>query len=69
MCVHTHTMELILSCKKKNEILPFAATWMHAEIIILNKPELDKYHDIYMEVLKENYTNELSHTKQIILQT
>ena len=31
---HTHTLEYY-SAIKKNEIMPFAATWMYLEIIIL----------------------------------
>ena len=45
---HTHTMEYY-SAIKKNEIMPFAATWMDLEIIILSEvsqTEKSKYHMI-----------------------
>ena len=52
-CVYTHTHTRILLSHKKNEILPFAATWMDLEIIILSQLEKDKYHEItYMWNLK-----------------
>ena len=41
-----HTMEYY-SAIKKNEIMPFATTWMDLEIIILSEvsqTEKDKYH-------------------------
>ena len=39
------------SARKKNEIMPFAATWMDLEIIILSEvsqTEKDKYHIILL---------------------
>ena len=35
--VHTYTMEYYYSAIKKNEILPFAGTWMDPGIIILSE--------------------------------
>ena len=43
---YIYTMEYY-SAIKKNEIMPFAATWMDPEIIILSEvsqTEKDKYH-------------------------
>ena len=44
-----HIYNGILLSHKKNEIMPFAATWMDLEIIILSEvsqKEKDKYHVI-----------------------
>ena len=44
----------ILPSHKKNEIMPFAATWMKLEIIILNEGRERKtniiYYDLYVEL-------------------
>ena len=52
-----------ISLKKKNEIMPFAATWMDLEIIIvseLSQTEKDKYHMISLICgIQKNDTNEL----------
>ena len=54
-----HTYNGILCSHKKNEIMPFAATWMDLEIIILSEvgqTVKDKHHDItYMWNLKIGY--------------
>ena len=45
VCVYTHTKDYY-SAIKKSEIMPFAATWMNLEDIILSKvapTEKDKY--------------------------
>ena len=55
-----HIYNGILPSHKKNEIMPFAATWMDLEIIILSEvsqTEKDKYHITYMWNLKYG-TNE-----------
>ena len=46
---HTHTQRNITQSQKKNEILPFATTWMKLEGIMLSEiyqAEKDKYHMI-----------------------
>ena len=56
---YIYTMEYY-SAIKKNEIMPFAATWMDLEIITLSEvsqTEKDKYHITYMQNLKKNDTN------------
>ena len=70
-----YTMEYITQPlkKKKNEIMPFAATRMHLEIIVLSEvsqTEKDKYHVISLicGILK-NDTNELIYKTEINSQT
>ena len=53
---------------KKNEIMPFAETWMDLEIIILSKvsqKEKDKYHIIITYMWSLKYDTNLS-MKQIL---
>ena len=48
--VHIYSMEYY-SAIKKNKIMPFAATWMDLEMIILSEvsqTEKDKYHMILL---------------------
>ena len=42
---HTHRVEYY-SARKKNEIMPFAATWMDPEIIILSEVSQTKTNTI-----------------------
>ena len=59
------------SAIKKNEIMPFAATWMDLEIItlsVVSQTEKDKYHILYVES-KKNDTNELIHKTETDSQT
>ena len=54
---YIYTMEYY-SAIKKNEIMPFAATWMDLEITILSKSDRERqtsYDIAYMKNLKEGY--------------
>ena len=54
-----HTMGYY-SVIKKNEIMPFAATWMDLEIVILSEVSRERqYNIIYMGSLRKKGTNEL----------
>ena len=56
---------------KKNEIMPFAATWVNLEIIILSKPDRERqiaYDITYMWNLKYD-TNELIYETETDSQT
>ena len=47
---HIYTMEFY-SAIKKNEIKPFAATWLNLEIVILSEvsqTEKEKYHMMFL---------------------
>ena len=66
-CTHTHTHTRILFSQKKNEIVPFAATWMDRDIMILSK-EKDKHHMILLMIgILKNKTNELIYKTEIDL--
>ena len=61
-------MEILLS-HKKNEIMPFAATWIDQGIIILSgvsQLEKDKYHMISLVCgILKNDTNEFTYKTKI----
>ena len=62
-----HIYNGILLSHKKNEIMPFAATWMDLEIIILSEvsqTEKDKCDIAYMWNLKKKMIQMNLHTKQ-----
>ena len=69
--VYIYTMEYY-SAIKKNEIMPFSATWMDLEIIILSEvsqKEKDKYHMISLICgISKNDTDELIYKTEIDLQ-
>ena len=72
---YVHTMECY-SAIKKNEIMPFAATWIDLEMIILSEvsqTEKDKYHMISLicGILKKKKsdTNEFIYKTERVSQT
>ena len=50
---YIYTMEYYLAIKK-NKIMPFAATWMDLETLILSQKEKDKYHISHHLYLESN---------------
>ena len=62
---YIYTMEYH-SAIKKNEIMPFAATWLGPETVILNEVRGRRNSDIpYMQNLNRNDTNELTKQKRL----
>ena len=65
--VHINITEYY-SAIKKNEIIPFATTWMDLEIVIFSEArQRRKIYDIpYMWNLKRNDTNKLTNQKETL---
>jgi hypothetical protein len=66
-----NTMEYY-SAIRKNEIMPFAATWIDLEMVILMKKsgrESGISHGILMQNLQRNDTNELIYKRETESQT
>ena len=75
MCVyvyiHTHN-RIYYSAIKKNKIMPFAATWIELETLILSEisqKEKDKYHIISLILESNICTNEAFYRKETNLWT
>ena len=64
---HTHTMEYYWAIKK-NEILPFATTWVDLEGIMLNEKSQIKtktvWYHLYVEPKKQNRLVNITKKKQ-----
>ena len=65
---YIYTMEYY-SAIKKNEIMPFAATWMDLESVILSEVKSDRKEEILYDIpylwdLKRNDTNEPTKQKE-----
>ena len=58
--IYTHTHKGVLTSHKKEWIMPFAATWMDLEIVILSevRNRQTSYDTVYVES-KKGATNEL----------
>ena len=54
---YIYTMEYYLAIKK-NEVMPFAATWMDLEIIKLNEVSQRKTNIIWYHLYVESYKND-----------
>ena len=67
--VHIYIMEYYSAIKKK-EIMPFAATWMDLEIVILSKSDRERQisYIAYMRHVEKKGTNELIYKTEIELQ-
>ena len=68
---YIYTMEYY-SAIKKNELMPFAATWMDLEIVILSEvsqTKKDKYHILLICGILKNDTNELIYKTETDSQT
>ena len=61
--VHTYNGLLVI---KKDETLPFVATWIHLEIIVLSKSNKDKYH-LYVESKRIKQMNLFTETKLMVM--
>ena len=69
--VHIYN-RILLSNKKKNEIMPFAAIWIDLEKVILSEvsqTEKDKYYISLICLIFKNDTNELIYEPEIDSQT